>query len=118
MQIADMTVGRLAEEIPARGFGWDDIGLIAAVHDDIVRALLGAKMLTAEVPADVHQLNGVERAPALPRRARGMSTLAIEAVLRGDQARATGYVTGPELGRDLRPQHHVQIAKQTVLHHV
>ena len=47
-----------------------------------------------------------------------MSTLAMEVVLRGDQARADGSVTGAELGRDVRAQHHVQIAKQTVVHHV
>ena len=60
----------LAEVVPDRRGARDDVGLIAAVGDHVVRALAQAQVLAAEVPADVHQLDGVERAAAAPRRRR------------------------------------------------
>src|SRR5215467_4757379 len=47
----------LAEEVPDRGERRDHVGLIAAIGDHIMRALLGAKLLAAEIPADVHELD-------------------------------------------------------------
>ena len=66
----------LAEVIPDGGRPRDDVGLVAAVGDDVVRALLERQMLATEVPADVHQLHSVERAAAAPRRAGRMGRLA------------------------------------------
>ena len=68
--LLDLRIRRLAEVVPDRGRARDDVGLIAAVGDDVVRALLERQVLAAEVPADVHQLHGVERAAAAPRRSR------------------------------------------------
>ncbi len=52
----------LAEVVPDRGVGRHDVGLVAAVGDDVVRALLQAQVLAAEVPA--------RRPSARRRRAR------------------------------------------------
>ena len=43
--------------------------LVAAVGNDVVRALADLEVLAAIVPADVHQLDRVERAAPAPRRA-------------------------------------------------
>src|SRR2546430_12902148 len=51
----------LAEEIPDRSERRNDVGLIAAVGDHVVRALLRAKLLAAQIPADVHQLGFADR---------------------------------------------------------
>ena len=40
-----------------------------------MRALREPQVLTAEVPADIHQLDGVERAAAAPRGASGVRGL-------------------------------------------
>ena len=63
--LLDVLVVGLAEVVPDRRVARHDVRLIAAVGDDVVRALLEAQVLAAEVPADVHQLDRVER--ALPR---------------------------------------------------
>ena len=52
--------------------GRHDIGLVAAVDDHVVRALVGCQVLATEIPSDVHQLDRVERAAALPRLGRGV----------------------------------------------
>src|SRR5439155_6435002 len=46
-----------------------------------MRALLDAEMLAPEVPADVHQLRGIERGFAAPRCAGGVRAFTFEAVL-------------------------------------
>src|SRR6516164_576930 len=51
-------------------------------------------MLTAEVPADVHQLDGVERGPSAPWGARRVRAFALEAVLDRDEAIARGVAPG------------------------
>ena len=45
-------------------------------------------MLAPEIPADVHQLDRVERAAAPPRRARGVRALAFETVEHRDETGA------------------------------
>ena len=59
---------------------------IAAVGDYVVRPLLQPQVLTPVVPADVHQLDGVERAAAKPRRARGVRAFPRERVFDGHKA--------------------------------
>src|SRR3546814_3533056 len=51
----------LAEIVPDRGDRRYDVRLIAAVGNHIMGPLLGAEMLAAHVPADVHQLHPVKR---------------------------------------------------------
>ena len=81
VHLLDVLVVGLAEVVPDGGVRRDDVGLIAAVGDDVVRPLLDAEVLAAEIPGDVHQLHGVERRTAAPRRARRVRALAFEAVL-------------------------------------
>ena len=69
-ELLDLRVGGLAEVVPDRRGARDDVRLIAAVGDHVVRALLERQVLAAEVPADVHQLDRVERAAAAPRAPR------------------------------------------------
>ena len=65
-----------------------------------MRPLLQAQVLATEVPADVHQLHGVERGAAAPRRGGGMRALALERVLDRDEAVAA--VVAPLLRRKVR----------------
>ena len=57
----------LAHEVPDGRRRRHDVRLIAAVDDDVVRALRRVQMLAAEVPRHVHELDGVQRAAAAPR---------------------------------------------------
>ena len=88
----------LAEVVPDRRVRRHDVRLIAAVGDHVVRALLQAQVLAAEVPADVHQLDGVERRAAAPRRAGGVRALALERVLDRDQAVAAAVAPADAAG--------------------
>ena len=80
-QLLDVLVVGLAEVVPDARVRRHDVRLIAAVGDHVVRALLQPQVLAAEVPADVHQLDGVERGAAAPRRAGRVRALALERVL-------------------------------------
>ena len=97
-QLLDVVVAGLAEVVPDAGVRRHDVRLIAAVGDHVVRALLQAQVLAAEVPADVHQLHGVERRPAAPRRAGGVRALALEGVLDRDQAVAAAVAPADAAG--------------------
>ena len=91
---------RLAEIVPDRRDRRHDVGLIAAIGDHVVRALLGPQVLAAEVPADVHQLHRIEGAapaPGRPRRAR----LAMERVF--DRHQPAGAGTSPQAVAKLSP---------------
>ena len=79
-QLLDVRVVGFAEVVPDARVGRHDVGLIAAVGDDVVRALLQAEVLAAEIPADVHQLHRVERRASAPRRAGRVRALAFEGV--------------------------------------
>jgi hypothetical protein len=118
VQVADAFVIPFPEKVPDGGLGRHYVGLIAAMRDHIMGALLGAQMLAAKVPAGIHQLDCVESAAAFPRRAGGMRALSMEAVLGGDQARSAGSVGGGEIAGDMAAQHDVQIAEQSGQHHV
>src|SRR5262249_1126111 len=86
VQVANPLVIPFPEEVPDRGFGWHYIGLVAAVRDYVMRAMLRTQMLAAEIPADVHQLDRVQRAASRPGRSGGMGALAVKAILSRDQA--------------------------------
>ena len=85
-QVLDALERRLAEVVPDGRGRRHDVRLIAAVGDHVVRALRQRQVLAPEVPADVHQLDRVERAPAAPRRRGRVRALALEAVLHGHEA--------------------------------
>src|SRR5436309_11909849 len=51
-----------------------------------MRALLQPEVFTLVIPSDIHQLDGVQRAPGPPGRAGGMRAFSYEGILDGDQA--------------------------------
>ena len=71
-QLRDVRVIELAEVVPDARHRRHDVRLVAAAGDHVMRALLGAQVLAAEVPADVHQLHRVERAAAAPGGGAGV----------------------------------------------
>src|SRR2546429_283110 len=81
-----MRIVQLAQIVPHRRSGWDDVGVIAAVGNHVVRALLQPEVLAPVIPADVHELDRVERAAAAPRRTGGMCAPALEAEEHGYEA--------------------------------
>ncbi len=86
VHLLDVRIVELAEVVPDGGSRRDDVGLVAAVRDHVVRALLQPQMLAPEVPADIHQLDGIERAATAPRRTRGMRAATLEAEQHGHEA--------------------------------
>src|SRR5437879_13567229 len=102
VDFSDTIVIPLAAEIPEGCFGWFDIGLIAAVHDHIVRALFRTQMLAAEVPTYIHEFDGIERTAAFPRRTGCVRALAVKAVLGEKQTGAAGTIDGAEIARNVR----------------
>ena len=91
----------LAEEVPDRGERRNDVGLVAAIGDHVVGALFGTKLLAAEIPADVHELDRAQRVAAAPGPGRGVRGFALEGVFDRDQAGAAGLV--PTRYRACRP---------------
>src|SRR2546423_109763 len=84
-------------------------GLISAVRDHVMRALCETEMLAAEVPADVHELDSIERASAAPRSSGCVSAFALEHVLDAHQSvliqrRSPRHA---HVGRDVREQANV-----------
>src|SRR3990172_1709761 len=72
-------------------------------------------MLAAIVPADVHQLDGVERALAAPRVARRMSALALETVEHRHEARAAAIAPGDrQIVADVREERDVHVLEEAI----
>ena len=70
-------------------------------------------MFSSVVPADVHQLDGVERAPSIPRRPGAMRGLAVEEKLDRHQAAAEALApTRAQSGPDVAIEHRVDIVEQ------
>ena len=80
--LADVLEVLLADEVPDGCDRRHDVGLVAAVRDHVVRPLLRPQMLAAHVPADVHELDAVERAASPPRRHGGVGGLAADTCTR------------------------------------
>ena len=83
-----------------------------------MRALFRAQMLAAHVPADIHQLDGVERRFAAPRRRRRMGAFAGKGIFDRDQAgagrRAPG---GGEIAADMSEDDRIDILEDAVADH-
>ena len=94
-QLLDVRLIDFAEVEPDAGVARHDVRLIAAVGDDRVRALRQAQVLAAILPADAHQLDGVERRAAAPRRAGAVRRFAFERVLHRHQAGAAAVAPRP-----------------------
>ncbi len=118
-QLLDLRIRRLPEVVPDGGVARDDVRLVAAVGDDVVRPVLEGKVLPAVVPADVHQLDRVERASSSPRRACRMRGLAGERELDGDEARAIAVAPGhAKLVADVREERDVDVLEEARAHEV
>jgi hypothetical protein len=68
----------------------NDVRLIATVGDDVVRSLLERQVLAPEVPADIHQFHGVERAAPPPGSTGGVRALSFEGI---EHRNETGHVS-------------------------
>ena len=116
-QFLDVRLVVLAEVEPDAGVARHDVGLVAAVGDDRVRALRQAQVLAAVVPADAHQLDRVERRAAAPRRAGAVGRLAFEGVLDRHQAvAAAGAPRHVEVVADVREERDVDVLEHAVAH--
>ena len=115
--LLDVRLIDLAEVEPDAGVARHHVRLVAAVGDHRVRALRQAQVLAAIVPADAHQLDGVERRAAAPRRAGAVRRLAFEGVFDRDQAGAA--LLAPrhaEVVADVREQVDVDVLEHAVAH--
>ena len=74
-----------AEEEPDRRRARHDVRLVAAVGDDVVRALRQLHVLTVELPCVRHLHHGVQCALPTPRRRSRVGALALEPEDRRDQ---------------------------------
>ena len=109
----------LAEVVPDRGVPRHHVGLVAAVGDDVVRPVFERQVLAAIVPADVHQLDGVERAAAAPRCAGRVRGLAGEGELDGHEPGAVAIAPGhTEIVADVREERDVDILEEALTHEV
>src|SRR3546814_18492549 len=71
------------------------IGLAAAIGDDVVRTLGQRQVLAAEIPRNVHELHGVQRAAPLPRHGAGMGRLAGEFIFHRPHGGKAHVAIGP-----------------------
>ena len=112
-ELDDFRILQLAEKIPDARVGGHHVRLVATVGDDIVRTLLQAQVLAAIVPADVHQLDGIERTAAAPWRHGGVGGFAAKRVFdrnqAGVRARAPG---GLEIVADVGEKDDVDLLEQ------
>ena len=67
VQLVDQCSFWRAERIPDLCTGRNDVGRFAAVSDHVLDAAGGLHMLAQVVRAHIHQLNGIQCAPAVPR---------------------------------------------------
>ena len=82
-----------------------------------MRALRRVQVLAAEVPADVHELDGVERAAPAPRRDGAVRRGAGERILDGHEPRAADLPPARrEACADVREQHRVDSVEPAVAH--
>src|SRR2546421_3019941 len=91
IEFFDMWIVELSEVIPDGSLGRNNVRLITAVENDVVRSLLQPQMLATEFPSSVHQGNGVESTASFPRSARSVSCLAVEKILNGDKPTPSAF---------------------------
>ena len=110
----DARVVGLAEEVPDRRGRRDHIRLVAAVGDDVMRALLDPEVLAAVVPPNVHQLDRVERAAPVPGRTGAVGALTFEQIFDRDQPVAPALPPADvHAVADVGIEHDVDVVEQT-----
>ena len=118
-QLLDLRIRRLAEVVPDGRIPRDHVRLIAAVGDDVVRALFERQVLAPVVPADVHELDRVERAATPPRRPGRVRRLAGERELDRHEPSAIAVAPGhAEVVADVREERDVDVLEEAVAHEV
>ncbi len=66
MQVANLVIIPFPKEVPDGRLGRGYVRLIAAMRDHVMGAMLGAQVLAAKIPADVHQFHCIEGTPSRP----------------------------------------------------
>ena len=109
-ELLHMLVIELSEVVPNRCYRRYDVWLISAIGDDVMRSLRKAQVFAAEVDGRIHELNGIERATAAPRRTRGMRGLSAKSVLDRNEPVATSLApANGEVVRDMREHADVDV---------
>jgi hypothetical protein len=106
--------GVVAEIVPDRGDARHDVGLAAAIADDIMRALRQRQMFAAKIHRHVHDFDGVERAATIPGIAGGVRRLAVEGVFDRDHPVAAGAIAGREIAGNVGEDAGIHILEQPV----
>src|SRR5665213_329941 len=84
-----------------------------------MRALLKAQMLAPEVPRHIHQLHGVERAAASPRRASRVRGLSLKIELHRDEAALRSLPPrSSEIVAHMREENYINILEHACAHEV
>src|SRR5437867_4223911 len=114
-----MRVIDFAKVVPDGRFAGNDVRLIAAIADDVMRPLLRAQMLPAIVPPNIHQLNGVKRAAASPGSGGRMSRFTGERVFDRNKTRAAcGSVADVEIIAHVSKETDVDILEVAIAHEI
>src|SRR5271169_2285319 len=119
VEFLDMGVVQLPKVIPNAGVRGNHIGLVAAIHDHVVGALLEAKVFPAEIPANVHEFDGIQSAAARPWRTGSVGSTAVKEILHADKTApftVAGTVGGGEFRFNMRPKYDVNVLKITCAH--
>src|SRR5712691_5911505 len=115
--LLDVLEIHLAEEVPDRGERRNHVGLVAAIGDHVMRALLRTELLAAEIPADVHELDRAQRVAAAPGPRRRVRGLALESVFDRDQPGPVRLAPGGrELVADMGEEHGVDVLEHAGAH--
>ena len=91
----------LAEIIPDRSRIRHDIGLVAAIGDDVMRALRQRQVLAAKIDADIHKFDAIQRTAPIPGVCGGMGCAAMEGIFHRHHAIAAHAPHGAEHRRDM-----------------
>src|SRR5215471_16766781 len=108
MRVVDLT------EVPPNGcLRRNDVGLISAVRNHTMRALLWTQVFAAIAPPDIHQFNGVQGTSSAPWRCRSVSRFTMETVFHRNQSTAFRWtVDHGHIRTDMRKQTHVDVLKK------
>src|SRR5690242_3230536 len=71
-------------------------------------------MFAVEIPRDVHEFDGIERAAAVPRRHGGVGGFAMKKILDGDETAPSSFAGAVRSGKviaDVRTENDVDVLK-------
>ena len=109
-QLQRLVIILLAEIKPDRRAARNDVRLIAAVLDHVVRARLRADVLASKLPALAHEHDRIQSTVAAPWRASGMRREPLEAKLgRQQRALTAGAPGNTEVVPNMREENYVDV---------